>query len=193
MKGIEQYAPERNAPCPCGSGNKFKKCCQPTYRQGHNTKAREKYNQGLYEEALVACRSHSCWYVLCHQTHTVPFLKSGTKEALDLLAIDIEALAGIIDLLQLCYHQVGIADEFPATLDRLRSVVNDPRWIDKIAYFNGLWWLVHKSNKEESYKCISGVDIARCSDPDILMLYLDVTPETLPIADKFSILDKISA
>ena len=192
-RGIELHEPERNAPCPCGSGKKFKKCCQPSYRQGHSTHARAKYNQGLYEEALVACRIHLCWYVLCHQAHTVPFLKSETKEAFELLAIDIEALAGIVELLHYCYDRVGIVEEFPATLERLKTVVNDPRWLDKIALFNGLWWLINKSNQEQAYKSISAVDIAHCEDPDILMLYLDVTPKSLTIADKVSILDRICA
>lgn len=25
--------PKRNAPCPCGSGHKFKKCCGPSWRK----------------------------------------------------------------------------------------------------------------------------------------------------------------
>ncbi|HEY4272961.1 MAG TPA: SEC-C metal-binding domain-containing protein [Candidatus Udaeobacter sp.] len=191
MKGIEEYAPERNEPCPCGSGKKFKKCCQANYRQGHNTNARQKYNQGLYEEALVACRSHLCWYVLCHRAHTVPFLRSATKEAFDLLTIDTEALASLVELLELCYYKVGIIEQFPATLDRLANVVNDSRWVAKIAYFRGLWWLVHKRDSIEASKSLAQIDISRCSDPDVLTLYLDVAPEKLSLSDKFSIIDRI--
>src|SRR5439155_4363061 len=191
MKGIEEYAPERNEPCPCGSGKKFKKCCQTNYGQGRNTNARQKYNQGLYEEALVACRSQLCWYVLCHKAHTIPFLRSGAKEAFDLLTIDIEALASLVELLELCYYKVGIIEQFPATLDRLVNVVNDSRWVAKIAYFRGLWWLVHKRDRTEASKSLAQIDIARCSDPDVLTLYLDVAPEKLSLPDKLSIIDRI--
>ena len=191
MKGIEEYAPERNEPCPCGSGKKFKKCCQTNYGQGRNTNARQKYNQGLYEEALVACRSQLCWYVLCHKAHTIPFLRSGAKEAFDLLTIDIEALTSLVELLELCYYKVGIIEQFPATLDRLVNVVNDSRWVAKIAYFRGLWWLVHKRDRIEASKSLAQIDIARCSDPDVLTLYLDVAPEKLSLPDKLSIIDRI--
>jgi tetratricopeptide (TPR) repeat protein len=191
MKGIKEYAPERNEPCPCGSGKKFKKCCQPNYGQGHSTNARQKYNQGLYEEALVACRSHLCWYVLCHKAHTVPFLRSGAKEAFDLLTIDIEALASLIELLELCYYSLGIIEQFPATLDRLANVVDDSRWIAKIAYFRGLWWLVHKRDRVEAFKSLTQIDISQCSDPDVLTLYLDVAPKRLSVPDKVSIIDRI--
>ena len=191
MKGIEEYAPKRNEPCPCGSGKKFKKCCQLNYQQGHNTNARQKYNQGLYEEAIVACRSHLCWYVLCHRAHTVPFLKSGAKEAFDLLRIDIEALASLVELLELCYYRLGIIEQFPAVLDRLANVVDDGRWIAKIAYFRGLWWLVHKRDRVEAFKSLSQIDIAQSSDSDVLTLYLDVAPERLSLPDKVSIIDRI--
>src|SRR4051794_28397089 len=109
MKGISHYAPERNAGCPCGSGKKFKKCCLATYENaGRADHARKLYNQGLYEEALVACRSFLCWYVLCHRAHTVPFLKSRSEEAFELLTVDIEALAETLELLHVCYDKNGI-------------------------------------------------------------------------------------
>ena len=75
----------------------------------------------------------------------MPFLRSGAKEAFDLLAIDIDALAAIIDLLHLCYYKTGIVEEFPATLDQLAGVVHDDRWSAKMAYFRALWWLVYRA------------------------------------------------
>jgi tetratricopeptide (TPR) repeat protein len=191
MKSLESYEPERNEACPCGSGQKFKKCCMSTYRSGHSNKARQKYKEGLYTEALRECRSHLCWYILCHRAHTIPFLQSKTKEAFDLLKVDIEALGAIVDFLHHCYARVGIIEEFPATLDRLRSVVDDPRWSDKIAYHRTLWWLVHKGDQEHARKSISGVDIANCNDADVLGVYLQVTAESMSVAEKLSFIDRI--
>jgi tetratricopeptide (TPR) repeat protein len=178
-------------PAPCGSGQKFKKCCKSTYRSAHTNKARQKYKEGLYADALRECRSHLCWYVLCHRAHTVPFLQSKAKEAFDLLKVDIAALGGIVDFLHHCYDRVGIIDEFPATLDRLTTVVDDRRWTDKIAYFRGLWWLAHRDDKEQARKSISTVDIATCNDADVLGLYLEVMSESMSVTQKLSFIDRI--
>src|SRR5439155_26473668 len=58
-------------------------------------------------------------------------------------------------------------------------------------YFRGLWWLVHKRDRIEASKSLAQIDIARCSDPDVLTLYLDVAPEKLSLPDKLSIIDRI--
>jgi len=153
----------------------------------------ELYNKGLYEEALRSCRQHLTWYRLCHQAHTVPFLKSGTKESKELLKIDIEALADITGLLHRCYFHTGHSEDFPSAIERLSNAVDDPRWRNKIRYFHALWWLLDKQDRKASLSVVSKIDIAACEDPKILTLFVDVSPPEMPFKTKVEVLDRIIA
>lgn len=155
--------------------------------------ARNNFNQGLYEEALRSYRHFLTWYRLCHQAHTIPFLRSKTKGSTDLLRIDIEALAEIIGLLHLCYLRTGQSEIFPSVLEYLSNAIADPRWRSKITYLRALWWLVDKEDRAAALTLISEIDIATCEDPEILELYLDVSPHELPFKAKVDILDRIAA
>jgi tetratricopeptide (TPR) repeat protein len=190
---LRKYEPKRNELCTCGSGRKFKKCCMEDYSSGAQEKAFEKYNKGLYAEALTACRHHLTWYILCHNAHTVPFLSSGTKESSDLLTIDIEALADLVGLLHRCYFKTGQSEEFPSSLDRLVNAVDDLRWRDKVVYFRALWWLLDKDDRNSALSIVSEIDIEACKDPEILALYLDVSPQELAFKTRVAILDRIIA
>lgn len=188
---IAKIEPSRNEPCLCGSGRKFKKCCMGTYSDGTQERPFEKYNRGLYEEALVACRHHFTWYVLCHKAHTIPFLASKTQEAANLLKVDIEALGSLIDLLHLCYYRTGQTDEFPLVLARVANAIDDSRWRDKLLYQETLWWLFEKEDRAIALNTVSKVDIRTCIDPEILAVYIDVCPDNLPFSEMAGILDRI--
>ena len=193
MSSLTKYEPGRNEPCLCGSGSKFKKCCMGSYSSDAANDARNNFNQGLYEEALRSYRQFLTWYRLCHQAHTVPFLRSKTKESADLLKIDIEALAEILGLLHLCYLRTGQSEGFPSVLEYLSNAIADPRWKSKITYLLALWWLVDKGDRAAALTLVSEIDIANCEDPEILELYLDVSPPELPFKTKVDILDRIVA
>lgn len=188
---LKKYEPKRNEICTCGSGRKFKKCCIGAYSSGAQERAFEKYNKGLYAEALTACRHHLTWYILCHNAHTVPFLSSGTKKSQDLLTIDIEALADLVGLLHRCYFKTGQSEEFPSTLDRLANAIDDPRWRDKVVYLRALWWLLDKNDRNSSFSAVSVVDIESCKDPEILTLYIDVSFQKQSFKITLEILDRI--
>jgi len=193
MTSLTKYEPGRNDLCLCGSGRKFKKCCMDCYSSKASKTAFELYNKGLYEEALRSCRQHLTWYRLCHQAHTVPFLESGTKESKELLKIDIEALAEITGLLHRCYFHTGQNEDFPSAVERLSNTVDDPRWRNKIRYFHALWWLLDKQDRKASLSVVSEIDIAACEDPEILALFVDVSPPEIPFKTKVEILDRIIA
>ena len=193
MTSLAKCEPGRNDLCLCGSGRKFKKCCMDSYSSEASKVSFELYNKGLYEEALHSCRQHLTWYRLCHQAHTVPFLKSGTKESKELLKIDIEALADITGLLHRCYFHTGQSEDFPSAIERLSDAVDDPRWRNKIRYFHALWWLLDKQDRKASLSVVSEIDIAACEDPEILTLFVDVSPPEMPFKTKVELLDRIIA
>ena len=151
----------------------------------------EKYNRGLYEEALAACRHHFTWYVLCHKAHTIPFLESKTQEAANLLKIDIEALGSLIDLLHLCYYRTGQTDGFPSVLARVANAIDDSRWRDKLLYQETLWWLFEKEDCAMALSAVCKVDMQTCIDPEILAVYLQLCPDDLPFNEMAGILDRI--
>ena len=193
MSSLTKYEPGRNDPCLCGSGRKFKKCCMGSYSSDAASDARNSFNQGLYEEALRSCRQHLTWYRLCHQAHTIPFLRSKTKESTDLLEIDIEALAEIAGLLHRCYLRTEQSESFPSVLECLSNAIADPRWKSKITYLRALWWLVDKEDRAAALAVVSEIDIGDCGDPEILQLYLGVSPHELPFKAMVDILDRIVA
>jgi len=190
---LAKYEPGRNDLCLCGSGRKFKKCCIDSYSSEASKTSFELYNKGRYEEALRSCRQHLTWYRLCHQAHTVPFLKSGTKESKELLKIDIEALSGITGLLHRCYFHTGQSEDFPSVIERLTNAIDDSRWRNKIKYFHALWWLLDKQDRKASLSVVSEIDIEACEDPEILTLFVDVSPPEMPFKTKIEVLDRIIA
>lgn len=190
---IAKYEPGRNEPCLCGSGKKFKKCCMGAYSDSAQERAFQKYNKGLYEEALLACRHHFTWYVLCHKAHTVPFLTSAPREAAELLKIDIEALGSLIDLLHLCYYRTGKADEVPSLLARVAGSIDHQGWRDKLLYQEALWWLFEKEDRTTALNTVSKVNISNCIDPEILAVYLQLCRDDLPFNELAGILDRILA
>ncbi len=151
----------------------------------------DQYNKGLYEDALRSCRQHLTWYRLCHQAHTIPFLKSETKESKDLLKIDIEALADIAGLLHRCYFHTRQSEFFPSALECLTTAIDDSRWRNKITYLRALWWLLDKDDRAASLTVISAIDIPNCEDPEILALYLEVSPFEMPFKTKVEVIDRI--
>ena len=188
---LVKYEPRRNEPCLCGSGIKFKRCCLEAYSSQDRKRVFEYYNKGLYDKALIACRHHLTWYILCHRAHTIPFLASNTKASEKMLQVDIEALADTVDLLRYCYHQAGQSDNFPLVLSQLEGAVDDPRWTEKVIYLRSLWWLADKGDRNASLRIISEVKIASCNDPEILTLYLDVCHHNLGFKQRIEIIDRI--
>lgn len=190
-RGLSYYEPGRNDLCVCGSGIKFKKCCQGKYSADASTKYSELYNAGNYEEALVWTRYKLTWYILCHKAHTIPLMKADLPPAKQLLKVDIEALGELLVDLHRCYNRTDRSDEFPINLERLTDVIADERWKDKVIYLKALWLLVDKQDRAGSFMTLQPINMKGCQDSDILTLYLDVCPEKMELARKVEIIDRI--
>ena len=121
------YEPGRNKPCICGSGLKFKKCCLGAYSSKASELFRKSYNTGDYDEALIHARNWFTWYVLSHKAHTIPLLEFDRDAGEDMLQIDIEALAELLENLHLCYFRLKRNDEFIEVIERVRNTVQDKR------------------------------------------------------------------
>jgi len=187
----EYHEPGRNEPCICGSGLKFKNCCSGSYCSEAWDKFQTAYNRGDYEVALVEGRRHFTWYVLSHKAHTLPLLEANRDAGHELLHIDIEALAELLQNLHLCYFKLQRSSEFPQVIDRVRGLISDSRWTDKIAYAEGLWHLIDQNDVKAAFGSLSAIEFEACKDPDVLSLYLEVCPKNLSLPETLKIIDRI--
>ncbi|MDL1981946.1 MAG: SEC-C domain-containing protein [Deltaproteobacteria bacterium] len=185
------HEPGRNNPCICGSGMKFKKCCLGAYSSKASELFRNAYNTGDYDEALIRARNWFTWYALSHKAHTIPLLQSDRDAGENMLQIDIEALAELLENLHLCYYRLKRNDEFIEVIERVRNVVQDKRWDAKIAYTRGLWYSVDRNDDEAAYDALQSIDLRTCYDPDILSLYLQVCSAKLTLTESVEIIDRI--
>lgn len=185
------HEPGRNNPCICGSGLKFKKCCLGAYSSKASELFRNAYNTGNYDDALIHARNWFTWYALSHKAHTIPLLESDRDAGENMLQIDIEALAELLENLHLCYYRLKRNDEFIAVIERVRNVVKDKRWDAKIAYTRGLWYSVDRNDDDAAYDALQSIDLQTCYDPDILALYLQVCSGKLTFTDSVEIIDRI--
>jgi len=192
-RSLSHYEPGRNDPCLCGSGLKFKKCCAGAYSYEASDLFKISFNKGDYEDALNHARHHFTWYALCYRAHTVPLLQVGTEAGDKLLAIDIEALASILDNLHLCHFRLGRGGEFLRVIQSIKRVIEDERWNSKVIYILSLWHLIYKEDAHAAFSVLSQIDMDRCLDPDVLALYLQVCSAQLSLTDATNIIDRILA
>lgn len=187
------HEPGRNDPCVCGSGLKFKKCCLGAYSSKASELFRNAYNTGDYDEALIHARNWFTWYALSHKAHTIPLLESDRNAGENMLQVDIEALAELLENLHLCYHRLKRNDEFIEVIERVKNTVQDKRWDAKIAYARGLWYSIDRNDDDAAYGALQSIDLQICYDPDILALYLQVCSAKLTLTESIEIIDRILA
>lgn len=189
-----QFSPPRQGPCLCGSGLKYKRCCEErlpgTTELGRRAKAFLKEEK--YTGALLACRADITQYTICHKSHTEPPIRAGMPRTGSLMDIDIAALGEIVDTLLWCHIKSERMDELPAVLERLRGNIDDERWRRRIIYvqaMHALWpdWNESAGRQELRKLGTLGTD----DDVEILQLYLDLFEDSLGFAEKDALIDRI--
>lgn len=189
-----QFTPPRNAPCLCGSGLKYKRCCADRL-PGHEhlgSRTRKLLNEQRFKEALFACRADITQYTIWHKSHTEPAIHLGMPRVGSLLEIDINALGSIVDDLLFCHIKNNLMEDFSAVLERLRANIDDPRWHRKIIYFHAMHALWPDWDENAGRKELRKLgSIADDKDVEILELYLDLFDDDLTFSEKQDVIDKI--
>ena len=190
---LPEFRPYRNAPCLCGSGEKFKRCCSDTYNlERPGNAAYVAYNANQYDRALTQIRADITRYTIWHKSHTEPYIHTGEKVINDILEIDILALSEMVDFLCHCYLKVGISDEFPVTLERLRANIKDQRWQRKIVYFHALHACGANRNEEHGRRELTKLgSVKEETDVEILQLYIDIFARQLSFSDKQQLINQV--
>ena len=188
---LADVEPALLSPCPCGSGLKFENCCKPHYSRGPYLEARSKLAAGNYLEGLKCCRAQLTWYILCHRTHTVPWLKTGDPKARVILDVDIKALESGLELLYFAYRVNEIVRDFGDALDCYEHLIPHQSWTDVINYFRA-WWLEHdQSDLSEAKAKISQIDIEHCQNSRIIGYYLSLKSSELSVTDRVNLCDRM--
>lgn len=194
MKRV-RYKPNLNAPCLCGSGVKFKRCCL-----GNNDvhcgimidSARELLLKNDFKGALKLVRLGITNYSILHKTNTAPYVFSENETILWLLNIDIKALSELVESLLDCYRGLHDYSSFECDLERLRNNISDARWQKKITYFQILASLgEHWSEKIGKREVKKLLPINEENDAEIIQLYLHFCSNELSFKKNIDILDRL--
>ncbi len=121
--------------CLCGSGTTYAVCCKahlPGFDQ------RKAFHVAIMakdlDAALVAARADFTQYAIWHATNTAPAMRAGIIAIKLLIDTDIQCLSEYADRVAETLYRLGRMDETPAMLERLRPLVDDPRWPRKILF-----------------------------------------------------------
>lgn len=192
---VHRFEPHLNAPCLCGSGLKFKRCCYGNhdgYGTAQQEATRKLLNERNFKGALVYARQSITIYTILHKTNTDPYIKSKNEGVLWLLEIDIKALSELVSTLFDCYRGLEDYEEFIDTTERLRGNINDSRWQRKITYFQILARLGNEWKDPVGKKEIKKLlPIDNEDDPEILQLCFHFLADRATFTRRLALIDRI--
>jgi len=148
--------------------------------------------RGAYSEFLTECRADITQYTIWYKSHTEPLLRHAPKKGLQLLDVDLKAMAELVHTLVRCYERVGQTAEIPILLDRLRSNIDGPRWQRKITYFHALNAALAGGDDDRARSELRKLEpLEEETDVETLQLYLDLCGASLTFSKTQEIVDQI--
>lgn len=190
-----RYKPNLNTPCLCGSGMKFKRCCQgdnDAHCEIMIKSARDMMLKNDFKGALKLVRLGITNYSILHKTNTAPYIPSQNESIAWLLEIDIKALSELVESLLDCYRGLHDYNSFECDLERLRNNISDIRWQKKITYFQILASLgEHWPEKVGKRQVKKLLPIDQENDVEIIQLYLHFCSDELSFKKNIDILDRL--
>lgn len=188
------FAPDAMSFCLCGSGARFRNCCKGRLPGFNNDKKwRAAAKQKRWVEMVRHLRADLTQYTIWHLTNTAPAV-ARKPELRDgyFMNIDIEALSDYVSNLMWGYARNGWQKKLPDVLDRLRSNIDDPRWLTKIAYHRAICAL-WRGDREGAAVEISHLQpiTPKFADVDLLQLHLDLHGARLGMIERIAFFDSI--
>ena len=90
--------------------------------------------------------------------------------------------------------EAGLVDEFSAVLDRLNSVIDDPRWTHRLVFQRAFLAMGHEWNEELAKQALRGfTDIAAVEDAELLAFYHDVMGDELSLDARRELARRVAA
>lgn len=194
---LKKYIIERNSPCPCRSGKKFKRCCQLTLGSALKNNAFILYDEKKYAQALTAFRAALTQYVIWYNEHTAPFVKDRPAEADSLLLIDIEAVYSYVNGISWCLEYLQ-KNEIDIFLEKATDIIRDVRFGIYIATLRAIWLANdHNENiaKEILRPLVTEENIMRIPETEFGLRSLEIIQDflfnELTLSCNFLITDKL--
>jgi tetratricopeptide (TPR) repeat protein len=190
------YRPDFRGLCLCGSGLRFRECCKdrlPGFDIGKHW--RELADAGRWLLAIKHLRADITQYTIWHRSHTVPgVLRQPELRQGRLMRIDIEALDDYVETLMWAYARNGWLKNLPATLDRLKANIDDPRWLRKIAYQRGICalWREDRAQAAREIEPLQPITPAE-EDVNILQIHVDLLGGQMGLSERLAFFDRICA
>ncbi|MEQ6334384.1 hypothetical protein [Sphingobium sp. MK2] len=106
--------------------------------------------------------------------------------------IDIEALSDFVENLMWGYLRKGWLKRLPDVLNRLKTNIDDPRWLAKIAYHRGICALWRDDRETASRELEPLQPITPiCDDVDLLQIQLDLNGASMGMSERTAFFDRI--
>jgi tetratricopeptide (TPR) repeat protein len=181
--------PRAKAPCPCGSGQVFKKCCRPVLDYlSHRPQPFELVDSDP-DEALRQGRAAFTRYTIWHATNTVPWFEDDPEGAADLTRIDTEALGGHLDRLRLLQQEHPDHPPFGPVLDRAIGLIDSDRWRASIIR-ERVMDALGNGGEAKARHILAALDLDQINDTELLGLCLSFR-EDLSGGRRLRLVDRI--
>jgi len=196
-KTLRRWKIDRNSPCPCGSGRKYKKCCSLTLNTDLKDRAYELYDEKNYEEAKRGFRAFLTQYIIWYHEHTLPMLKDDPEAAAEILMVDIEAIVSIVEGIARCLDNQEKRQEVAEFLENASDIVDDLVFKFYIASSRATWFATYNEFEQARgvLKDFSSMDITRIpmtkNGQRALRVFLDLLWAELPLPFGLSIVDNL--
>lgn len=190
------FTPDPKSLCLCGSGARYQNCCKGRLPDTNNDKKwRKAAKEKRWTEMVRHLRADVTQYTIWHLSHTAPAVaKRPELRHAYLMNIDIEALSDYVESLMWGYARKGWLDRLPATLDRLKTNIDDPRWRAKIAYQRGICAL-WQGDRDEAARQIEPLQpiTPETADVDLLQIHVDLHGTKMGMTERIAFFDRIRA
>ena len=144
-------------------------------------------------EMIRHLRADVTQYSIWHRRHTARAVaKRPELRFAYLMNLDIEALSDYVETLMWGYARRGWLDRLPATLDRLKANIDDPRWAAKIAYQRGICalWQSDRDRAAREIEVLQPITPAT-EDVDLLQIHLDLHGKAMGMSERIAFFDRI--
>lgn len=188
------FNPEPQSLCLCGSGARFANCCRARLPGSSSwNRWRIAAERGRLTDMVRHLRANVTQYTIWHIEHTAPVVAAHPElRNRFLMNIDIEALSDYVASLMWGYARKGWLDRLPTVLDRLKSNIDDPRWLAKIAFHRAMCAL-WRDDREQAIRELSTLQpiTPAGEDVDILQVHVDLHGGNMGMTERLAFFDRI--
>ncbi|WP_293678798.1 hypothetical protein [uncultured Phenylobacterium sp.] len=145
------------------------------------------------EAALTAARADFTQHAIWHATNTAPAMRAGNPAVKMLVESDITCLGAYAETVAETLYRLGRAAETPALLERLRPLIDDPRWPRKVLYLQAQSLYMATDDRAEARREFAKLVplTPKEADVDILRLGIGLLADELSMTKALRLCDRV--